>query len=95
MESVVGHTAEGTLGWQFRAACRGGDSSLFFAPSFFERRYEKERREAGAKTICARCPVRDECLDYALTVREPHGVWGGMNEQERRLLLRERERRAG
>jgi WhiB family transcriptional regulator, redox-sensing transcriptional regulator len=81
--------------WQFRAACRGEDASLFFAPSYFERHDEKDRREARAKAICARCPVRVDCLDYALRIKEPHGVWGGLNEQERRALLREQARRVG
>jgi WhiB family redox-sensing transcriptional regulator len=81
--------------WQFHAACRGEDASLFFAPGYFERREEKARREAKAKAICARCPVRVDCLDYALRIKEPHGVWGGMNEQERRILLREQARRVG
>jgi WhiB family redox-sensing transcriptional regulator len=31
--------------------------------------------------------VRGECLEYALTIREPHGIWGGLNEHERRELL--------
>jgi WhiB family redox-sensing transcriptional regulator len=79
--------------WRFRAACRGEDSSLFFAPSYFERREEKNDRERRAKTICARCEVVDACLEYALRTRESHGVWGGMNEQERRALLRERDLR--
>ena len=81
--------------WQHRAACRGEDSSYFFAPGYFERRSEKLAREAVAKAICARCPVRDECLAFALEVRDPHGVWGGLNEMERRALLRQRSRRAG
>ena len=84
-----------TPAWQFRAACRGEDASLFFAPSSFERKEDKDRREVGAKAICARCPVRADCLEYALRIREPHGVWGGLNEIERRVLLRERDRRAG
>src|SRR6059058_27098 len=84
-----------TPAWQFRAACRGEDSALFFAPGYFERREEKDAREAKAKAICARCTVRIECLDYALRIREAHGVWGGLNESERRALLRERDRRAG
>ena len=84
-----------SIGWQFRAACRGEDSSLFFAPSYFEKREEKLAREAKAKVYCAGCPVREECLEYALRIREPHGVWGGLNETERRAILRERERRAG
>jgi WhiB family redox-sensing transcriptional regulator len=85
------------IGWQFRGACQGEDSALFFAPNHFETREEKGAREWAAKSICARCPVRGECLDYALRIREPHGIWGGMNEMERRMLLRERdqERQAG
>jgi len=82
-------------GWQNRAACRGEDSSYFFAPGYFERRSEKLAREAVAKAICARCPVREQCLSFALLVRDPHGVWGGLNEMERRTLLREQARRAG
>lgn len=82
-------------GWQYEAACRGEDTSLFFAPSYFEKRHEKDGREAKAKAICARCPVRESCLDYALRIREPHGVWGGRNEFERRQLLRQRSLRAG
>lgn len=79
--------------WRFRAACRGEDSSLFFAPGYFERRAEKDARERAAKGICARCEVKEMCLEYALATRESHGVWGGRNEQERRALLRERDLR--
>lgn len=82
-------------GWQFEAACRDADSSLFFAPNYFERREEKDGREAKAKVFCRRCSVREECLEYALSIRESHGIWGGLNEMERRALLRERGRRAG
>jgi WhiB family transcriptional regulator, redox-sensing transcriptional regulator len=83
------------IGWQYQAACRGEDSELFFAPNYFEKKEEKDAREARAKVICARCPVRDECLEYALRNREPHGIWGGLNELERKALIRDRERRAG
>ena len=87
--------ADWTYGWQFDAACRGEDSSLFFAPNYFERRDEKERRESRARAICERCRVRSDCLAYALKVREPHGIWGGLNELERRQLLRRQALRAG
>jgi WhiB family redox-sensing transcriptional regulator len=86
-ERIVG---DWTQGWQFGAACRGEDSALFFAPNYFERREQKDAREAKAKAICAVCPVRADCLDFALRVRETHGIWGGLNEQERRQLLRRR-----
>lgn len=72
--------------WQDKAACRGPHTALFFPPSHFERKDDKEAREARAKSICAACPVRKPCLSYALRIREPHGIWGGLNEVERRAL---------
>jgi WhiB family redox-sensing transcriptional regulator len=72
--------------WQDKAACRGPHTSLFFPPSHFERKDDKEARESQAKAICATCPVRKPCLAYALRIREPHGIWGGLNEVERRAL---------
>jgi WhiB family transcriptional regulator, redox-sensing transcriptional regulator len=75
----------GGLGdWADDAACREvGDWAMFFP--------ERGGSPALAKTVCARCPVRDECLDYALDhhIRE-RGVWGGMTEKERAALLRSR-----
>ena len=82
--------ADWSYGWQYHAACRGEDSSWFFAPNYFEKRHEKLGREAKAKALCAECPVRAECLEYALRVRESHGIWGGLNEMERRDALRQR-----
>ncbi|MGH9063395.1 MAG: WhiB family transcriptional regulator [Acidimicrobiales bacterium] len=87
---MIVHRAEEL--WQGRAACRGPHASIFFPPSHFERKEEKHVRESRAKAICAGCPVRRECLDYALRIREPHGIWGGLNELERKVLL---ARRAG
>lgn len=80
-------------GWQWRAACRGEDAHLFFPPAHFERGDEKRARERKAKAICAGCPVRMECLEFALRIKEPSGVWGGLNELERRALLRDRANR--
>jgi WhiB family transcriptional regulator, redox-sensing transcriptional regulator len=73
--------------WQVRAACRGPQSVVFFPPSHFERKSDKLRREEQAKNICATCTVREPCLQYALRIREPHGIWGGLNEVERRDLM--------
>lgn len=73
--------------WQKRAACRGPQAVMFFPPSHFERKDEKELRESSAKAICAGCAVRRDCLDYALDIREPHGIWGGLSELERRSIL--------
>jgi hypothetical protein len=74
-------------GWQALAACQGADLSLFFAPNYFEVGPAKGNREAKAKLICRSCPVRTDCLSYALDTGEEHGVWGGLNERERRRLL--------
>jgi len=78
--------------WQYRAACKGPVSNLFFAPNHLERKEERLARESAAKAICRGCPVLAECREYALLLREPHGIWGGLNEYERRQLL---ARRAG
>ena len=73
--------------WQMKAACRGPQAAVFFPPTHFERKDEKEERETRAKAICATCSVRKACLDYAVRIREPHGIWGGLNELERKQLL--------
>jgi WhiB family redox-sensing transcriptional regulator len=44
----------------------------------------RRARESAAKRICVDCPVQRECLEYALRVREPFGIWGGLDETERR-----------
>jgi WhiB family transcriptional regulator, redox-sensing transcriptional regulator len=73
--------------WQLKAACRGPQSTAFFPPARIERRDERISREAEAKSICRSCVVRQPCLEYALRIREQHGIWGGLNEQERRVLV--------
>ena len=70
--------------WQLRGLCRGNHAHLFFPPSTFERKDERQRREIRAKSICQVCPVQADCVDYALDIREPYGIWGGMTESDRR-----------
>src|ERR1700683_4488529 len=74
-----------TSDWWRAAACRDAEPELFFPIS--------ERPAAGsavrrAKLICTRCPVQSECLNYALRQRQEQGIWGGLTEEERRLLRR-------
>jgi len=68
--------------WRDEAACKGLDTDIFFPAS---------DAEAGpAKLICAGCPVRAECLEWALLSRQEDGVWGGLTDNERRRLRRRR-----
>jgi len=69
--------------WRARAACRAADAPQFLPPAAGETALARCGREAAAKAICARCEVRRECLAYAVSAREPLGVWGGLNETER------------
>lgn len=74
--------------WQRAAACRGRErAGCFYPPGHHETREERANREQHAKAICRDCPVRQACLDYALSIREPFGIWGGLTEHERKPLV--------
>lgn len=79
--------------WRAEAACRAKSAVHFFAPAHFERKPEKDAREGAARALCRSCPVQPQCLEYSLAVEEPHGIWGGLNELERRRALRKRAAR--
>ena len=49
-----------------------------------KKKEDREKREAKAKAVCSGCPVKIECLEEANEVSEPFGVWGGLNEVERK-----------
>ena len=87
---AVPHLASRMPDWQAQALCRRRDAEHFYAPPHLERREEKLQREQAARALCAQCPVQRTCLEYSLVVQEPHGIWGGLNELERRRLLRQR-----
>ncbi|MEX1007088.1 MAG: WhiB family transcriptional regulator [Acidimicrobiia bacterium] len=74
-----------TQHWRQYARCLGADPELFYPAS---------DDAAAAKSICAVCPVREPCLDHAITAREKQGVWGGLTEKERRRLIRQRRKTA-
>jgi WhiB family redox-sensing transcriptional regulator len=76
-----------SLTWQQTGACREGDAGVdFYPPMHTERKHERLARERRAKSVCATCPVRTECLEHAVQVDERYGIWGGLNQDERRLL---------
>ncbi|UUU29173.1 WhiB family transcriptional regulator [Streptomyces sp. CA-210063] len=71
--------------WLRRAACVGEDPELFFPVGTTGPALDDV---AAAKRVCARCPVRRQCLNWALGNGQTAGVWGGMDEEERTELLR-------
>jgi len=71
--------------WRRSAACRHEDPALFFPVGATGHAVEEI---AAAKAVCARCPVRLACLRYALVTHQEFGVWGGHDEDERRVLRR-------
>ncbi|HEY7051909.1 MAG TPA: WhiB family transcriptional regulator [Mycobacterium sp.] len=75
--------------WQMHGVCRGVDSSVFFHPEG-ERGRARLARETRAKAMCRSCPVIAQCRSHALAVGESYGIWGGLSESERQLLLKGR-----
>ena len=75
----------GTTSWRELGRCKGADPTVFYPEDDEDLAYD-------AKEICALCPVRETCLEHALTVREKIGVWGGYTAKERRRLIRQRRR---
>ncbi len=71
--------------WGDDAACKDANPDNFFPDSY---RGIDAFAVQAAKKVCARCPVADACLHAALERRETEGVWGGLDPDERRELLR-------
>ncbi len=71
--------------WRHRAACRDEDPELFFPVSDVG---PGARQAQQAKSVCARCPVQTECLNYAVDNGLHEGIFGGTTERERRHLTR-------
>ncbi|HEX3621337.1 MAG TPA: WhiB family transcriptional regulator [Acidimicrobiales bacterium] len=72
--------------WRQDAACRDLDTAIFFP--------DTEGEAELAKAVCASCPVREACLEFALVTRQDDGVWGGLDENERRRLRRRKQEAA-
>lgn len=68
--------------WMAAGECRSLNPDLFFG--------ERGENAVLAKQVCAGCPVRVECLEYAIARSERFGVWGGLSPRERRVLVRSR-----
>jgi WhiB family transcriptional regulator, redox-sensing transcriptional regulator len=66
--------------WLDQARCRGMDPDRFFVRGIAQAR--------PVIRVCERCPVRDQCLDYAVANDITFGVWGGLTERQRRAYQR-------
>jgi len=86
---LVGDGTE-SVDWRMLAACLDQDPELFFPIGTTA---SAAMQATVAKQVCAQCQVRETCLDWAMDTRQDHGVWGGLDEFERRSLLRRAQHR--
>lgn len=70
------------IDWTLRA-CRDESPDLFF----------DEITTKDALSVCRPCPIRQDCLSWALSKPERYGVWGGTTADERKLLGYRKPRR--
>ena len=75
--------------WLCRAACRALPTELFFPAGELDNEAVEQAEEA--KAVCATCPVRLQCLEFAIATNQPYGIWGGANTSERRSIRRRRQ----
>ncbi len=77
---------DGKVSWRESAACRDIETEMFFP---IGKGGLAAADAEWAKGICARCPVRKPCLTYSLATGQQYGIWGGLDEEERRGLRRQ------
>jgi len=75
------------MDWRYRAACLDTEAELFFPVGTSGPAREQAER---AKQVCALCPVKTQCLAWALETNQDAGIWGGLDEEQRRPLRRPR-----
>ncbi len=73
--------------WRSLALCRDTDPELFFPVGSTGLALDQI---AAAKAVCMQCAARPDCLSYALDSNQDSGVWGGLSEDERRQIRRQR-----
>lgn len=79
------------MDWVHDARCRGEDPDLFFPAGVTGPAAEQAQE---AKGYCVACAVQEACLEWAMTTNQDSGIWGGLAEEERRALKRQRRREA-
>lgn len=71
--------------WRESAACRFAEPKTFFPAGDSDADLETVKQ---AMAMCRTCPVREDCLLFALETKQVDGIWGGTTEEERRRLRR-------
>lgn len=69
--------------WEDEASCKNMKPEIFF----------DRISEQSARLICSGCEVREECLEFALKHNIQYGIWGGLDEKERKELRRRMQRK--
>lgn len=69
--------------WRDDAACRNTDPDLFFPVGSAGEAAEEAR---AAIAMCRRCPVRENCLEFAMVTNQRDGIWGAASEEDRRRM---------
>jgi WhiB family redox-sensing transcriptional regulator len=83
--------------WGLQAACSGADTELFFPPRIkhvYDELAKTAKKHCNGENGRRPCPVRDQCLEWAITTDELFGIYGGMSHRERNALVRKRHRTA-
>ena len=78
--------ANADYSWRNRSICRDTDPDLFFPVGTTG---QALLQIAKAKEVCGECPVSTECLEYALETNQDSGIWGGLDEEQRRAIRRQ------
>ncbi|MGD9998347.1 MAG: WhiB family transcriptional regulator [Ilumatobacteraceae bacterium] len=78
--------ANADYSWRNRAVCKDTDPDLFFPVGTTGQALVQIDR---AKEVCGTCPVKSECLEYALETNQDSGIWGGLDEEQRRNIRRQ------
>ncbi len=87
MTTVTGPATD----WRSAGACLNADPDLFFPISMTGRALEQI---AKAKSICARCAVQRQCLEFARAHDPIYGIWGGTTPEDRQRTRRREQRAA-
>jgi WhiB family redox-sensing transcriptional regulator len=78
--------ANADYSWRTDAICRDTDPDLFFPVGTTGQALVQIAR---AKEVCGECPVKNDCLEYALETNQDAGIWGGLDEEQRRAIRRQ------